>query len=62
MNIIQYIKGRRKGKEAHRIEWEAMRDPFLAESLEGFDTVTGDHAASIENLQREIRKKSRRKT
>lgn len=62
MNIIQYIKGRRKGKEAHHIEWEAMRDPFLTESLEGFDTVTGDHAASIENLQRKIRKKSRRKT
>jgi len=39
MNLLTYIQGKRKGKEAHRIEKEAMRDPFLADALEGYDEV-----------------------
>ena len=30
MKLLDYIRGARKGKEAHRLEKEAMRDPFLA--------------------------------
>lgn len=28
MKLSDYIRGFRKGKEAHRLEKEAMRDPF----------------------------------
>lgn len=28
MKLLDYIRGARKGKEAHRLEKEAMRDPF----------------------------------
>ncbi len=39
MKLLQYIKGLRKGKDAHRIEQDAMTDTFLADALEGFDAV-----------------------
>ena len=32
MKLSDYIRGFRKGKEAHRLEKEAMRDPFLADA------------------------------
>ena len=51
MNLLAYIQGKRKGKEAHRIEKEAMRNPFLAEALEGYDEVDADHAKRIARLR-----------
>jgi Membrane protein involved in colicin uptake len=56
MSLKRYIQGYRKGKEAHRIEREALKDPFLYEALEGFDAVQEDHAKRIEELQRSITK------
>ena len=51
MNLLAYIQGKRKGKEAHRIEKEAMRDPFLADALEGYDEVKADHAERIAHIR-----------
>ena len=42
MKLIDYITGNRKGREARRIEREAMDDPFLHDALEGYDAVPGD--------------------
>ena len=56
MSLKRYIQGYRKGKEAHRIERDALKDPFLYEALEGFDSVQEDHAKRIEELQRSITK------
>ena len=61
MNLKKYIQGDRKGKEAHRIEREALKDPFLQDALEGFDTMKGDHAKRIETLQRQVMVASRPK-
>ena len=58
MNLKEYIQGYRKGKEANRIERDALKDPFLYEALEGFDTVPEDHAKRIEDLQKLITKAS----
>ena len=41
MKLIDYITGNRKGREARRIEREAMDDPFLRDALEGYDAVLG---------------------
>ncbi|MDR1103031.1 MAG: energy transducer TonB [Tannerella sp.] len=61
MNILlKYIRGERKGKEAHRIEREAMQDPFLAEALEGFDAVDGPHAERIASIGRRLSSRTRR--
>lgn len=58
MSLLDYIKGNRKGKEAHRLEKDAMRDPFLSEALEGFDSVDDDHIKQIKALQSRIANKS----
>jgi len=52
MKLIEYIEGERKGKEANRLERQAMTDPFLQDALDGFDDVTGDHAQVIARLEK----------
>lgn len=58
-NLLQYIQGSRKGKEAYRLEKEAMRDPFLADALDGYQTVEGNHVESIEAMRRRISRRTR---
>lgn len=57
--LLRYIQGFRKGKEAHRLELDSMKDPFLAESLEGYDAVKGNHAETIHEIQRRISTRTR---
>ncbi|MDR1371195.1 MAG: energy transducer TonB [Dysgonamonadaceae bacterium] len=57
MKLLNYIKGNRKGKDAYRIERQAMDDPFLADALEGFESVDGNHARRIEFLQKKLTRK-----
>lgn len=59
--LIEYIKGVRKGKEAHRIEKEAMRDPFLFDALEGYDGVKGTPIERIERMKKQISARTQRK-
>ncbi|MDR2138502.1 MAG: hypothetical protein LBP50_03000 [Tannerella sp.] len=58
--LLNYIRGQRKGREAHRIEREAMRDPFLAEALEGFEAVDGLHAERIMSIRKRLSSQMRR--
>ncbi|MCD8186650.1 MAG: hypothetical protein LUD68_09495 [Rikenellaceae bacterium] len=58
MNLIEYIRGNRKGRAAHQLEKEAMSDPFLADALEGFESVKADHPVAIEVLKNRIRIRS----
>ena len=51
MQLKDYIQGNRQGKEANRLEREAMDDPFLQGALDGFDSVAGDHTRIIEQLE-----------
>lgn len=52
MRPVDYIRSDRRGRAAHDLEAEALRDPLLAEALEGFDAVDDDHAAAVEALRR----------
>ena len=61
MNLFRYIKGLRHGKDAHYVELEAMKDPFLSEALEGYDAVEGDHLKRIILLQRKVKNYNRKK-
>jgi outer membrane biosynthesis protein TonB len=55
MKLFQYIQGERKGKAINHLEKEAMKDPFLADALEGFDKVTdNDHVLRIEEMRAKI--------
>jgi hypothetical protein len=62
MNFLHYITKSRKGKEAQRIEREAMKDPFLADAIEGYDLVTNeDPAKRIAHIRETIRRKTRKR-
>lgn len=58
-NLMQYIQGSQKGKDAHRLEKEAMKDPFLSDALDGFQAVEGNHVESIEEMRRRISHRTR---
>jgi hypothetical protein len=59
MNFLDYIKGQRKGPDAHRIEKDSMKDPFMYEAIEGFDSVEDDHTERISHIQNRLRSKSK---
>ncbi len=54
MNLKDYIRGERHGKEANRLEREAMEDPFLQGAIDGYDSVEGDHYSVIQKLERKL--------
>ena len=56
-NLRKYIQGKRYGKEAHQIEFQAMKVPFLEEALEGYDLVDDNHIKSIDRLHNNIQKR-----
>lgn len=55
MKLIDYINGQKRGREAHRLEREAMSDPLLSEALEGFDAVGGDHSERLARMRTKVR-------
>lgn len=58
MSLKNYIQGKRQGKNANQLEREAMNDPFLQDAIDGFDSVQGEHLPVIEELERQIAKKT----
>ncbi|MDR1683442.1 MAG: hypothetical protein LBS25_08700 [Candidatus Symbiothrix sp.] len=61
MNLNQYIRGQRKGKEINRLEKEAMRDAFLADAMSGYDKITDNHERRIASLRNRILLKTKQK-
>ena len=58
MSLIEYIKGRRHGKDAHRLERESMQDSLLYDAIDGFDSVEGNHTERIAEMRRRISRRS----
>ena len=61
MRLSDDIPGLRKGKEAHRLEKESMKDPFLADAIDGYNQVEGNHEQRIEQLRIQISARSTKK-
>ena len=59
-DIREYARGDRRGKEANRLERQAVSDPFLHEALEGYREVGGDLSADIDRLGRRIARRAGR--
>lgn len=53
-DLLEYLRGNRKGKLANRLERDALSDPFLYETLEGLTNVEGDHLKVITDLDRKL--------
>ncbi|MCD8071675.1 MAG: carboxypeptidase-like regulatory domain-containing protein, partial [Alistipes sp.] len=60
MKLKEYIKGKRTGSDARRIELEAMQDAFLEEALEGYDRSGGDHAGALDRLSARLQERTHR--
>ncbi|MDR2816979.1 MAG: carboxypeptidase-like regulatory domain-containing protein [Proteiniphilum sp.] len=54
MNLKDYIRGQRHGKEANQLERKAMDDPFLQDAIDGYDSAKGDHISVIEDLEKRL--------
>lgn len=52
MKLLDYIRGLRKGKEAHRLERESMQDPFLADAMDGYSQLGGNTLFGNEHFVR----------
>lgn len=61
MKLLDYIRGLRKGKEAHRLEKESMQDPFLADAMDGYNQMEGNHEQRIEKLRMQVSAHSAKK-
>lgn len=61
MKLLDYIRGLCKGKEAHRLEKESMQDPFLADAMDGYSQVEGNHEQQIEKLRIQVSAHSAKK-
>lgn len=61
MKLLDYIGGLRKGKEAHRLEKESMKDLFFADALDGFHQTDGDSELRIELLRKQVATRSAKK-
>ncbi|MCD7935952.1 MAG: energy transducer TonB [Tannerellaceae bacterium] len=55
MKLQEYIRGNRRGKEAHRLEREAQTDPFLSDALDGYIQLQEDATPRIGNMRKRIR-------
>lgn len=58
MKLQDYIKGNRKGAEAHRIEKDSMRDPFMYDAIDGFDSIEDDHIERINSIHKRLNLKT----
>ena len=60
MSLSDYIKGNRYGKKAHRLEYDAMRDPFLQDAIDGY--LESDRPTyHLKKLTNGIKKRTRNK-
>jgi TonB family protein len=57
-HIEKYLKGELTASERHALEQRALKDPFLAEALEGAETNAAHFSLDLELLQRSIKEKT----
>ncbi|MCW3119173.1 MAG: hypothetical protein JWM28_3255 [Chitinophagaceae bacterium] len=60
-DIERYHQGRMTPKEMHALERAAMEDPFLADALEGYDTVPVNQAEDLSLLEKKLAERINKK-
>lgn len=53
-DIYNYLAGDKKGEKANKIEKDALKDPFLSESLEGFEDFDSYPMDAIDDIKQQI--------
>lgn len=59
--LLSYIEGNRRGREAHDLEREAMQDPFLADALDGYDSIGDPEPGRLRRMEENVRLQSARR-
>jgi hypothetical protein len=57
-DIERYHKGLLSAKEMHELEKAALEDPFLADALEGYGSVSVDSTADLAELKRRLEQRT----
>jgi hypothetical protein len=52
--LQQYLNGQLDPKGMHELEKDALEDPFLAEALDGYETIKGSLHPHLSILQRQL--------
>ena len=61
-DIEKYLRGELSPKEMHQLEMKALNDPFLAEALEGADSIeSNDFTNDVASINRKIKTKTAKK-
>ena len=60
MNFLSYIQGKRYGEEAHRLEKEALGDPFMQDAIDGYDRVNDRPSYHLKRLEKRLTKRTKR--
>ncbi len=61
MKIIDYIKGDKRGRASNELEREALKDPFLADAIEGLETFKHEnHFDRLLKMHRHIARRSQK--
>ena len=60
MNLRDYISGKREGKEANRLEQDALNKPLLHDAIDGYDAVQDDHLSALDSLEAALDKRIRK--
>lgn len=61
MKLIDYIKSDKRGKRANAIERQAHEDPFVADALEGYESIYDNHFDYLKELEQYVELRSRGK-
>ncbi|MDR2918745.1 MAG: carboxypeptidase-like regulatory domain-containing protein [Tannerella sp.] len=57
MKLKDYISGKREGKDANRLEQDALNNPFLHDALDGYDAFDENHLPMLESLEKALDKR-----
>jgi len=58
--IFAYLAGRLSGKQANRLERQAVDDPFLRDAIEGFEENTGAHEQNLQKLRQRLQSRTQK--
>jgi hypothetical protein len=57
LQIRKYLNGELDAKAMHKLEREALDDPFLMDAIEGFETAPKDQQANLANLTERLQQR-----
>ena len=61
MQVRKYLNGELDAKAMHRLEHDALDDPFLMDALEGFESAPKDQQANLADLTARLQQRTEQK-